>query len=210
MLNLFSTGSKVHPTTIEDEDEKLNSVSLQADVNATAFDKSLQSTTLTSNNLTPFNDTIESVVDSRYRDMLSCSIPEVELRGISIKQLKDVYAEIVDRCFTEGWTNFGGTFLTPDKVCLYDIKDRIIMKRTRDKQCSYVELIAIGPQKPTRFVSHWWGEPVIAMIRCLEQHCRDHELSEETTYYWICVSVCIMLGSNAAMASWDSYILPYS
>ena len=129
--------------------------------------------------------------NTNYQDMLGCSIPEVELRGISIKQLQDVYAEIVDRCLMEGWTNFGGTSLTPDKVCLYDIKDRIIIKRTTSKQCSYVELIAEGPQKPKWFVSHWWGEPVIAMIRCLEQHCRDHKLSEATSYYWICVSALI-------------------
>jgi len=124
-----------------------------------------------------------------------CRIPEVELRGISIWQLKSLYAEIVDRCVKEGWTKIEKDvyLLTPETVCLYDIKDRIIMERTRDKQCSYVELIAKGPQKPTWFVSHWWGEPVIAMIRCLEQHCIDHELSEENSYYWIDVSFLMII-----------------
>ena len=124
--------------------------------------------------------------------MRGCSIPEVELRGISIKQLKAVYAEIEARCVVEGWMSYDGQLLTPEKCNLYDIKDRIIIKRTESKQCSYVELIATGPQKPTRFVSHWWGEPVIAMIRCLEQHCEDLKLSEETTYYWICVSTVLL------------------
>jgi hypothetical protein len=125
--------------------------------------------------------------------MRGCSIPEVELRGISIKQLKAVYAEIEARCVVERWTSKkGGQLLTPQQCNIYDIKDRIIMKRTESKQCSYVELIATGQQKPTRFVSHWWGEPVIAMIRCLEQHCKDHKLSEETTYYWICVSLPLL------------------
>ena len=118
-----------------------------------------------------------------------CIIPEVELRGISIKQLKNVYSEINDRCEKEGWTNIDGRPLNPDQVCLYDMKGRIIMESTRDKLCSYIELIAKGPQKPTWFVSHWWGKPVIAMIRCLEQHCIDHELSEENSYYWIDVSL---------------------
>ncbi len=86
------------------------------------------------------------------------------------------------------WTDKDGQLLTPEKCNLYDIHIRIIKTRTFRKQCSYVELIATGPQKPTRFVSHWWGEPVIAMIRCLEQQCEDLKLSEETTYYWICVS----------------------
>jgi hypothetical protein len=124
--------------------------------------------------------------------MRGCSISEVELRGISIKQLKAVYAEIEARCEVEQWTKYDGQLLTPQQCNLYDIKDRIIMKRTESKQCSYVELIATGQQKPTRFLSHWWGEPVIAMIRCLEQHCKDHELSEETTYYWICVSLPLL------------------
>ena len=127
-------------------------------------------------------------IEANYQSMRGCCIPEAELRGISIKQLKDVYAEIEARCVLEEWTSYDGKLLTPQQCNLYDIKDRIIMKRTNRKQCSYVELIATGPQKPKRFLSHWWGEPVISMIRCLDQHCEDHELSEETTYYWICVS----------------------
>lgn len=115
-------------------------------------------------------------------------IPDVAFRGISIKQLKEIYSEIEVRCEIEGWVDNNGILLTPDKVCLYDIIDRIIKARSERYQCSYVELIAIRSQKPTRFVSHWWGEPVISMIRCLEQHCIDHNLSEETSYYWICVS----------------------
>ena len=131
--------------------------------------------------------------------MRGCSIPEVELRGISIKQLKAVYVEIEARCEVEGWTDKDGKLLTPQQCTLYDIKDRIIMKRTKGQQCSYVELIATGPQKPTRFVSHWWGEPVFSMIRCLEQHCKDHEKSQETTYYWICVSADLSLSASSTL-----------
>ena len=112
----------------------------------------------------------------------------MELRGISIKQLKTIYAEIEARCLVEAWTDFNGQLLTPEHCNLYDIKDRIIMKRTYRKKCSYIELIATEPQKPTRYVSYWWGLPVISMIRCLDQHCSDHRLSEETSYYWINVS----------------------
>jgi len=130
-------------------------------------------------------------IDSTYQRMVGWNIPEEKNRGISIKQLKFIYAEIEVRCEKKKWTNKNGTSLSPDKVCLYDVNKPIIMERTSDKQCSYVELIAKGEQTPTWFVSHWWGEPVIAMIRCLEQHCRDHDLSEENTYYWICVSVCM-------------------
>ena len=37
-------------------------------------------------------------IESNYQSMRGCGIPEVELRGISIKQLKAVYAEIEARC----------------------------------------------------------------------------------------------------------------
>jgi hypothetical protein len=143
------------------------------------------------------------VIESSYRWMRGCSIPELELRGISIKQLRAVYAEIEARCIVEEWMSHDGQLLTPQQCNLYDIKDRIIMKRTESKQCSYVELIATGPQKPTRFVSHAWSEPVIAMIRCLEQHCEDHGLSEKTNYYWICVSsvAIIILFINTLMCA---------
>ena len=130
-------------------------------------------------------------IDSTYGSMVGWNIPGEEHRGISIKQLKFIYAEIEDRCEKEKWISKDRIPLAPDKVCLYDVNKHIIKERTRNKEYSYVELIATGEQTPTWFVSHWWGEPVIAMIRCLEQHCRDHKLSEETTYYWICVSVCM-------------------
>ena len=45
------------------------------------------------------NDVYELIdIENNYKSMRGCSIPEVELRGISIKQLKAVYAEIEARC----------------------------------------------------------------------------------------------------------------
>ena len=69
--------------------------------------------------------------------MLISTVPEVELRGISIQQLMGVYAEIKARCVVEGWTDKDGQLLTPEKCNLYVIKDRLIMKRTENKKCSY-------------------------------------------------------------------------
>ena len=151
----------------------------------------------------------ESGIDNEYQSMRGCIIPEVELRGMSIKQLRAVYAEIGARCVVEGWIDKDGQLLTPEKCNLYDIKDRIIMKRTESKKCSYVELIATGPQKPTRFLSHWWGESVISMIRCLEQHCIDHGLSEKTSYYWICVSTeqCNVMLNIVMNILWYSHFI---
>ena len=127
-------------------------------------------------------------MENRYRQFVGQKIPEVEHRGISLRQLESLYEEVVLRCIKEAWTNSNGELLTPEKVNLYDIKERIIKKRTATQQSSYVELIATKAQIPKWFVSHWWGEPIIAMIMCLRQHVKYRGLSPEDTFYWICVS----------------------
>ena len=33
--------------------------------------------------------------------------------------------------------------------------------------------------------SHWWGEPVMDFIKCVEEHARVRELGDDATY-WIC------------------------
>ena len=124
------------------------------------------------------------------------TIEKTEERGITIPQLKAIYEEIVQRCTTEKWTRavYGGDGrptgdviqLTPQMVNLYDINERIIKQYTKEKQCSFVELIAVQAQKPRWFVSHWWGNPVINMIKCLEQHAADRQLDIEITAYWVC------------------------
>ena len=89
----------------------------------------------------------------------------------------------------ENWKDYEGNLLTPEKVNLYDIKETIIKFRTAKYQCSYVELIASSPdnQKPKWFVSHWWGEPVWAFIKCFIRHAKDRGLSWDDPY-WICSS----------------------
>ncbi len=127
-------------------------------------------------------------IEEYYKGFLGCSIPEVENRGISVKQLRQIYKEIEARCSVENWENREKKKLTPKEVTLYDIKDTIIISRSKENQCSYVERIASGPQKPTKFMSHWWGDRVCSMIYCLDQYINDRGLSEDDTFFWICVS----------------------
>ena len=86
-------------------------------------------------------------MENRYRQFKDHKIDKVEHRGISLRQLESLYEEVVLRCVKEAWTNFKGDLLTPDKVTLYDIKEKIIKSRTAEMQCSYVELIATKAQK---------------------------------------------------------------
>ena len=123
-------------------------------------------------------------------------IKEAELRGITIPQLQMIMNEIHRRCLVENWTGVrcdsnGVTStvpITPETANLYDIIGPIIKGLTKDRKCSFVELVARGPQPPKWFVSHWWGEPVKGMLDCLKQHAFDHGLAEDhpDTVYWVC------------------------
>ena len=85
------------------------------------------------------------------------------------------------------WNKRSGEVVEPNTANLYDIVGPIIMKWTKDHNCSFVELVAedASKQLPKWFVSHWWGEPVQAMLDCLIQHAFDHCLDEDTPY-WVC------------------------
>jgi hypothetical protein len=118
----------------------------------------------------------------------NCDIPEPELRGITIHQLRNVCQEIKLRCVEEKWErSFDGirTCLQPDEVNLYDLNINFIIPQTTDSKCSYIELVASGPQPPQWFVSHWWGEPVFDFVACIEKHAFDRNLDENTSY-WVC------------------------
>ena len=141
------------------------------------------------NTVTANSDCKEAVdqISRKYSQLSGRSIDKVEHRGITINQLLFIQDEIKARCVLEGWRDKDGNLLTPERVNLYDIKYRIIIAGTAQYKCSYVELVATGDQIPLWFVSHWWGETVFAMIKCLIRHAKDRGLSWDTPY-WICVS----------------------
>ena len=123
-----------------------------------------------------------------------CDIPQTELRGIKLKQLRKLYEHIEQRCAEGEWEVFdvkdesGNTKYktikkTPETINLYDVNQNIILPLTKERKCSFVELIATEPQPPKWFVSHWWGEPVKNFISCLSEHAQDRKLSDDTTYW---------------------------
>ena len=117
-----------------------------------------------------------------------CTIPKTEERAITLRQLRRVCAHIKRRCVRERWTNNKGELLTPEQVTLYDANRYVIMPATERLRCAFVELVASGPQRPVWFVSHWWGEPVVLFLRCIETHAEDHGLDEDAPY-WVCAYV---------------------
>jgi len=103
------------------------------------------------------------------------TIPHVEERGINLRQLRAVEANMRRRCLKEGWKNRDGKHLTPETVSLYDVNKYIILPFTEDRKESFVTCLpsTAGPQPPRFFASHWWGEPLVDFIKCLEQAVRD-------------------------------------
>ena len=99
-----------------------------------------------------------------------CTIKDTEKRAMRISQMHDLRCHITRRCEAEGWTNFGGTLLTPGQVTLYDACRYVIKPMTAARRASYVEIVALTEQRPKWFVSHWWGEPVLTFIKCVAQH----------------------------------------
>lgn len=108
-----------------------------------------------------------------------CVIPSTEHRGITIPQLKAIFASASAELAVDV-----DSPIDPAKLNLYDLVSRWIKPRTEERRCSMVELLAEGPQVPDWFVSHWWGEPVCDFIACLEQHAYDRHLVAPV--YWVC------------------------
>jgi hypothetical protein len=124
-------------------------------------------------------------------DKQPCAIAKTELRGISVQQLEDlrqvvqpvvgkvdldvfVDAEKCHKAKTLDWT----------EVNLYHINDNFVMPLTRKSRCSFVELIATDKQKPTWFISHWWGTPFRMTMDLLNFHAKQREVGEK--FYWMC------------------------
>lgn len=114
-----------------------------------------------------------------------CCIDRVEERAIKLTQLKILMNHAWLHCANMGWTDYGGKALKPDNINLYDLMKFVVKPVTRARRCSFVELVAVAPQPPEWFVSHWWGEPVIDFNRCLTQLSRDRQCDADTAF-WVC------------------------
>mmetsp|Transcript_136563 Transcript_136563/g.436896 ORF Transcript_136563/g.436896 Transcript_136563/m.436896 type:complete len:749 (+) Transcript_136563:131-2377(+) len=115
-----------------------------------------------------------------------CTIALTEERAITLQQLEALYSHIEQWCEPGGWiSGRDWTLLKPTSVNLYDAVEYVVKPATAARSCSFVELFAVGPQKPTWFVSHWWGEAVLDFILCVRQHATDRCLPSEAAY-WVC------------------------
>jgi hypothetical protein len=118
-----------------------------------------------------------------------CSIEKTEERGVSITQLELLWKHIERRCVH--WVSNTGEQLSAKEINLYDVAKYVVIPatkptETKPKGCSFVEMVAVGPQPPRWFVSHWWGTPLVDTIRMLRLHAKQRGVSPDREYYWIC------------------------
>ena len=88
-----------------------------------------------------------------------CTINETAYRALTLRQLREVAWQIKQRCEAEKWEgdvrqpdgSFRRQRLTPMDINLYHLNELFIKPMTLARRCSYVELVASGPQKPAWF-----------------------------------------------------------
>eukprot|EP00554_Chaetoceros_debilis_P007183 CAMPEP_0194075886 /NCGR_PEP_ID=MMETSP0149-20130528/2787_1 /TAXON_ID=122233 /ORGANISM="Chaetoceros debilis, Strain MM31A-1" /LENGTH=759 /DNA_ID=CAMNT_0038756483 /DNA_START=415 /DNA_END=2694 /DNA_ORIENTATION=+ len=142
----------------------------------------------------------KSIRLGRRSNSAICTIPRAEERGITLRQLRAVYANAERRCEEEKWVGLKGELLKPHTVTLYDVCEYIIKPFTKESKKSFIEELrsTAGSQPPRFFASHWWGEPIKDFVVCLEQHRRDFAMNvneeqerkgggmTEDTPIWVC------------------------
>jgi len=131
---------------------------------------------------------LKSLLQKKFDPYSHRAIP-TERRGITLRQLKAIAAVLERRCEKENWMRVSYITaqleeITYENATLYDINKHIIIPFTKLSQKSLVETLpsTAGPQPPRFFVSHFWGEPLVRTIQCLEQMIRDFARNDDERY----------------------------
>lgn len=103
----------------------------------------------------------------------------VTRRGITMAQLEDLLEEAAVLA------QRGSTTPRLEELNLYHLCEDLVKPETEPYKCSWVELVAKGPQPPSVFVSHWWGSPFKETVGLLKYHAIQRNMGE-TDAWWIC------------------------
>jgi len=109
-------------------------------------------------------------------------IERVEMRGITIQQLENVFKEVERMCKRREFQK------SLDEITMDDIKNKIILNRTKESKCSYVECIAEHEQKTTWCVVFCNSQSFKDILTVLQQHAKDREFLP-TDSYWVHVRI---------------------
>jgi len=120
--------------------------------------------------------------DSSHFNNQGCKIDRVEMRGITIQQLQDIFDDVKKLCENEL------KLLSIDDITIDQFKEKLILKQTENRKCSYVELKASCEQKTTWCVVYRPSQSFKEIFTVLKQHSIDREL-DPTDSYWIHVRI---------------------
>jgi len=119
------------------------------------------------------------------------NVEKTEYRAITLPQLQRVVEHLESHCHI--WRDLApphisatsGQTLARDFVNLYHVNDWLIKPATLTSNCAFVECLTCRRQKPRWYCSHWWGEPVVKFVACVEQHMELRGLHVDTPF-WVC------------------------
>lgn len=129
------------------------------------------------------------LVNSYVKRKIETVIENDVKRAMTLKELQVIRAVIVSECHKKKWKSSreGKTILTPDHVNMHDLYANMIRAITKKSRCSMKEILASGIEcSPSYYyVSHSWGQSVLDLIQCCEQHAVMNNLSCTEATYWI-------------------------
>jgi hypothetical protein len=100
-----------------------------------------------------------------------------EYRSVTMAQFMQVFAYVEAKCLD--WK------LAVEEVNFYHVSTWLIQPATKATHSALFEHIADRQQAPTWFISHWWGEPLVNVVKSIRRHFSTRGLPSHIAY-WLC------------------------
>eukprot|EP00928_Gymnodinium_smaydae_P016281 TRINITY_DN16083_c0_g3_i1.p1 TRINITY_DN16083_c0_g3~~TRINITY_DN16083_c0_g3_i1.p1 ORF type:complete len:736 (-),score=176.97 TRINITY_DN16083_c0_g3_i1:83-2212(-) len=116
-------------------------------------------------------------------------IERTEHRGITSRQLDRIVTFVQETC--NMWTDklpaklskTSGQQLRMSILNFHHLHSWVVLPATKSKKCAFVELCTSQPQLPAWFVSHWWGETLVAFVEAMLAHLAVRRLGPDVPYW---------------------------
>jgi len=116
--------------------------------------------------------------------LLQGLIERVEDRAITLPQFQTMLDWTKGKCHR--WRDFTSMKkLHIDSITMSQLYLWLIRPATKDKDCSMLELITAQKQTPKWFVTHWWGDKLLDLVKTIKTHLEARAITQESTNYWI-------------------------
>lgn len=117
-------------------------------------------------------------------------IDNVEERSIVKADLTNALDWVKDRCHR--WrdaapadrSRTSGHKLELDFMNMHHLYHWLIKPATKEDDCAFAEVLYSRPRAPQWCVMHWWGDRLLDLVTCLDQHIRTRKMEEDVPY-WI-------------------------